>query len=289
MKPRIETTITCSFIAIAIVPAMSHGTVMSGQNESCTTIRPGPDWTCRNGGWLPPGYPTQDGPAPERRLEGVWLVTITPRNCATGDPVPTAAFEALYTFHNDSTMLVSFRNNSLTLERTAAHGLWRRDGSNHSFKFVHLRRNVSTGAFAGKQEGEGTLVLSDSGDEFTTDGSSAGFDANGNPAAYKLFDLRRDTVPVRIVNAQVGRPRGKSRPCAASCLREGAVILDHRPWIRIDRSSDQSVNRSLIDRLPYGVLRVATNDPLMWRFDQNLPANRGDALWPCSGSPMDST
>ncbi len=183
MKPKIETTITYSIIAIAIALAISHGTVISaGQNESCTTIRPGPDWTCRNGGWYPPGYPAQDSPAPERSLEGVWLVTLTPRNCATGDPIPTAAFEALYTFHKDSTMLASFRNNLLTLERTAAHGLWRRDlGWNHyAFKFVHLRRNVSTGAFAGKQEGEGTLVLSDSGDEFTTDGSTTVFDANGN-------------------------------------------------------------------------------------------------------------
>jgi hypothetical protein len=154
MKFKIETTITYSIIAIAIALAISHGTVTA-----------------------------QHGQAPARSLEGVWLVTITPRNCATGDPIPTAAFEALYTFHKDSTMLVSFRNNSLTLERTAAHGLWRRDlgWSHYSFKFVHLRRNVSTGAFAGKQEAEGTVVLSGSGDEFTTDGLTTVFDANGNP------------------------------------------------------------------------------------------------------------
>jgi hypothetical protein len=123
------------------------------------------------------------GPAPDRSLAGVWLVKITPRNCATGEAIPTAAFEALYTFHDDKTMSVSFRNNTLTLERTAAHGLWRRDlgWSEYSFKFVHIRRNVSTGAFAGLQEGAGTLVLAESGDEFTTDGSSTVFDVNGNP------------------------------------------------------------------------------------------------------------
>lgn len=154
MKPKIQTSITYSIIAIAIALAISHGTV--------TALA---------------------GQAPDRSLEGVWLVTITPRICATGAPIPTAAFEALYTFHNDSTMLVSFRNNSLTLERTAAHGLWGRDrGWNHySFKFIHIRRDVSTGAFAGKQESEGPLVLSDSGDEFTTIGSTTVFDANGNP------------------------------------------------------------------------------------------------------------
>jgi hypothetical protein len=154
MTRRIQATIPYGIIAIAIALATSHGTVTA-----------------------------QNGQAPERSLEGVWLVTITPRSCATGDPIPTAAFEALYTFHKDSTMLASFRNNSLTLERTAAHGHWRRDLGWHqyAFKFVHLRRNVLTGAFAGKQEGAGTLVLSDSGDEFTTDGSSTVFDANGNP------------------------------------------------------------------------------------------------------------
>ena len=67
------------------------------------------------------------GQAPDRSLGGVWLVEITPRNCATGEPIPTAVTKALYTFHDDGTMSVSFKNNSLTLECTAAHGLWRRN------------------------------------------------------------------------------------------------------------------------------------------------------------------
>ena len=131
---------------------------------------------------------TAQSEAPKRTLEGVWLVKITPRNCATGAPMPTAAFESLFTFHRDGTMLVSFRNNSLVLERTAAHGLWRRDRgrrdrgwSDYSFKFVHLRRTLTTGLFAGKQEGGGTLVLSESGDEFTTDGNSIGYSVDGIP------------------------------------------------------------------------------------------------------------
>ena len=126
---------------------------------------------------------TGQGGAPDRSLGGVWLVEITPRNCATGEPILTAVTKALYTFHDDGTMAVSFVNNSFTLERTAAHGLWRRDlgWNEYSFKFVHYRRNLSTGAFAGKQEGAGALVLAASGDEFTTDGSSQVFDVNGNP------------------------------------------------------------------------------------------------------------
>jgi hypothetical protein len=126
---------------------------------------------------------TAQDKAPERSLEGVWLVQTTPRNCATGDPIPTAAFESLFTIHRDGTMLVSLRNNSLALERTAAHGLWRRDlgWSDYSFKFVHLRRNLTTGLFAGKQESGGTLVLSESGDEFTFDGHTIVYSVDGIP------------------------------------------------------------------------------------------------------------
>ena len=151
MKRTMLSTITLTILAIAV--AISQATV-TGQDQG-----------------------------PDRSLVGVWLVQITPRNCATGEPIPTAAFAALFTFHEDKTMLVSLRNNSLTLERTAAHGLWRRNlgWSEYSFKFVHIRRNVSTGAFAGLQEGVGTLVLANSGDEFASDGSSTVFDVNGNP------------------------------------------------------------------------------------------------------------
>jgi len=126
---------------------------------------------------------TAQNEVPERSVEGVWLVKFTPRNCTTGEPNPTASFESLFTFHKDGTMLVSFRNNTLTLERTAAHGLWRRDlgWSDYSYKFVHIRRNLTTGLFAGKQESFGTLVLSESGDEFTTDGFTIVYSIDGNP------------------------------------------------------------------------------------------------------------
>ena len=125
----------------------------------------------------------QEAAAPERTLEGVWRVTVTPRNCATGVPIPIAAFEALYTFHKDGTLSAWFQNSTITTTRSPNHGLWKRDEgwSAYSFKFVHLRYNLATGVFIGRQEGAGTLVLGESGDEFTTDGSTALFDANDNP------------------------------------------------------------------------------------------------------------
>ena len=129
-----------------------------------------------------PATVTAQGQAPDRSLTGVWLVKITPRNCATGEPITPAAFEALYTFHDDKTMLVSLRNTILTVERSAAHGLWQRDlgWSTYSLKFVHIRSTAATGAFAAWQEGSASLVLAESGDEFTTDGTTRSFDGNGN-------------------------------------------------------------------------------------------------------------
>src|SRR5205807_8611443 len=64
----------------------------------------------------------------------------------------------------------------LTVSGGATAG-WR----DYSFKFVHLRRNLTTGLFAGKQEGGGTLVLSESGDEFATDGYSIVYSVDGIP------------------------------------------------------------------------------------------------------------
>ena len=120
-----------------------------------------------------------------RRLEGVWRVTLTPRNCVTGVPIPTAAGEALLTFHKGGTLSAWFQNSTITITRSPSHGIWRPDGStiyglpNYSFKFVHLRYNLTTGAFIGRQEAGGTLELSANGDEFTTDSQTTVFNLDG--------------------------------------------------------------------------------------------------------------
>ena len=123
----------------------------------------------------------QDGEGQER-LEGVWRVRLTPRNCVTGVPIPTVAFEALLTFHEGGTLSAWFQNSTITITRSPSHGLWQREQGwgDYSFKFVHLRYNLTTGAFIGRQESGGTLQLSASGDEFTTDSQTQVFDVNGN-------------------------------------------------------------------------------------------------------------
>ena len=119
----------------------------------------------------------------KRTLEGVWRVRIVPRSCLTGNPIPGAESQALYTFHRDGTMSVWAQNATITTTRSPSHGLWKRElgWSDYSFKFLHLRYSGSTGVYLGKQEGSGALVLGESGDEFTADGSATVFDVNDNP------------------------------------------------------------------------------------------------------------
>lgn len=126
----------------------------------------------------------QDSEGLDRTIQGVWRVTTTPRNCVTGVPIPTAAFEALFTFHKDGTMSAWLQNSTITTTRSPSFGLWRRENSwsDYSFKFVHLRYNVTTGMFIGRQDSGGSLVLDESGDAITTEGSTQGFDVNGNPS-----------------------------------------------------------------------------------------------------------
>ena len=136
------------------------------------------------------GVASAQDSSPVRSIEGVWQISVTPKNCATGVPVPGAAFEALITFHKGGTLSAWFQNPTITVTRSPGHGLWNQDHgwSDYSFKFVHLRYNLVTGAFIGKQVASVTLVLSESGNEFTADGSNTLFDVNGNPTGTGCSD-----------------------------------------------------------------------------------------------------
>lgn len=125
-----------------------------------------------------------DQPAPvvRRSVEGVWTVTITPRDCTTGSPFPGAEFEGLFTFHKGGTMSAWLQNAFITVTRSPSQGLWKRDHgwSSYSFGFIHLRYD-SSGFFVGKQTAAGKLTLNERGDQFTTDSTTALFDADGLP------------------------------------------------------------------------------------------------------------
>lgn len=122
------------------------------------------------------------GPGARPSVEGVWTVTTTPRNCTTGSPIPGAEFEGLFTFHRGGTMSAWLQNAFITVTRSPSQGLWQRDRGRgkYSFGFIHLRYDIS-GFFIGKQTAAGNLELNESGDQFTTESSTALFDASGLP------------------------------------------------------------------------------------------------------------
>ena len=117
----------------------------------------------------------------ERHLEGVWIVTTTPRDCASGTPFPQAAFDGLFTFHKDGTMSAWVQNAAITVTRSPSHGLWKQTSgwSGYSFEFIHLRYDLA-GTYLGRQVARGTLLLSDTGNDFTTESATGVFDLNGS-------------------------------------------------------------------------------------------------------------
>jgi hypothetical protein len=54
---------------------------------SCTTIRPGPDWVCVNGGWLPPGAAGVPAPTPTPTPTPA-PTPNPPASCTTVQPGP---------------------------------------------------------------------------------------------------------------------------------------------------------------------------------------------------------
>ena len=122
----------------------------------------------------------QDEPR-DRSIAGVWIVSISPKNCVTNNPVPGAEFESLWTFEKDGTMSVWVQNATITTTRSPSHGVWRKEqgSKGYSFKFIHLRYGLGSGVYLGQQEALGILALNDPGDEFVSDSSNRVFDING--------------------------------------------------------------------------------------------------------------
>lgn len=117
---------------------------------------------------------------PERSITGVWEVSTTPRNCTTGDPIPAAAFVAIHTFNANGTMSSTVSSGT----PLPFHGLWRSalGWSAYSFKRIRILRNPVTNLYSGKQEIGGTLTLSESGNEYSSDEYMIVYSIDGVPS-----------------------------------------------------------------------------------------------------------
>lgn len=102
-----------------------------------------------------------------------------------GEPVPTAAFEALMTFNQGGTTLMSVKGNTNlpNVVRTPFHGIWRKDHgwSEYTFKVMHIRSHVTTMEFLGLQETGGTITLGESGDDYTANTYTVVYSIDGVP------------------------------------------------------------------------------------------------------------
>ena len=108
-------------------------------------------------------------------INGVWQTVVTPRICATGNPVgPT--FPGLLMFVQDGTMT------GTSTAVTSAYGNWSRETGRGEFSFaaISLKYDAS-GNFAGTRRISQNVILNEIGDAFTSSGTLQDFDPAGNP------------------------------------------------------------------------------------------------------------
>jgi hypothetical protein len=115
-----------------------------------------------------------DGKAPVS-LAGVWQTVVTPRICATGNPVgPT--FPGILLFAQDGTMT------GTSTAVTSAYGHWARESGRGEYSFTALSLKYdATGNFVGTRRISQNVTIGETGDSFTTSGTFQDYDTGGNP------------------------------------------------------------------------------------------------------------
>jgi hypothetical protein len=113
-------------------------------------------------------------------LPGVWAQVVTPRNCATNEPLPVPPFRGLHTFHRDGTLTESVGTLSFAPgQRSSGHGTWTHAGG-LTFHERTVAMILFTGGIyqAGWQVITRTVTMTDA-DHYTSSGTSEFFDLNG--------------------------------------------------------------------------------------------------------------
>jgi hypothetical protein len=115
-------------------------------------------------------------------LHGVWAQIITPRDCATNQPLPFAPpFRVLLTFHRDGTVTESVGAPSFAAgQRSPGHGQWTHDGG-----LTYSERTVAmilfTGGTGAYQEGwqitTRTITMTDA-NHYMGSGAAQFYDVN---------------------------------------------------------------------------------------------------------------
>lgn len=112
-----------------------------------------------------------------RKLEGVWNISVTARNCQTGNPIRT--FSAMHTYMRGGTMSDWGTGTAPNL-RTPGMGIWSYQSRGHYTNGFQFFRNNADGTLAGKQISRGQLQLSQDGNSYTSVSTAQVLDVNGN-------------------------------------------------------------------------------------------------------------
>jgi hypothetical protein len=112
-----------------------------------------------------------------RKIEGVWDVRVTRRDCQTGEPTPMPPNRVMNMFIRGGTLL---ETGGRPTARGPGLGTWQYlGGRRYSAVFRFFRFNPD-GSFAGTRKVTRTIELSRDENEFTATASDELFDANDN-------------------------------------------------------------------------------------------------------------
>lgn len=114
-----------------------------------------------------------------KALEGTWDVTVTLRNCQTGDAI--RSIPRMVTFAKGGTLseFAAGGTDAMPVSRSPGHGAWAYLGDSlftYSVKFMRL---TASGAPDGSISEVRDLAMDSSGDSFTADGRAVITFANG--------------------------------------------------------------------------------------------------------------
>jgi len=111
---------------------------------------------------------------------GVWRIVVTPRICATGNPVGVT-FPAVLLFNQDGTMT------GTSTAVTSAYGNWYRESGRAAYSFATVSLKYDTnGVPIGSRQISQNVTIDEGGNSFTTTGTFQDYDNAGNPTISGL-------------------------------------------------------------------------------------------------------
>jgi hypothetical protein len=108
-------------------------------------------------------------------ISGVWQTAVTPRICATGNPVGPI-FPGILLFGQDGSLT------GTSTAVTSAYGYWNREAGRGQYSFAALSLKYDmNGAFAGSRRISQNVTMGEDGNSFSSTGTFQDYDTAGNP------------------------------------------------------------------------------------------------------------